>query len=150
MPVKNLKTCFQVRSGQSWVRFFSSLPILNSQIRITFSTLELARASVSKRFDRQSCHSSQLLPVIKIKTNCMCSHIIFNAGGDVFNQFHINIPSFWCIICLRRCSDHKGHQKNIGGSTVATYPLPLLPLIGAKETFWVMISLCTYFKWNEL
>ena len=41
--------------------------------------------------------------VIKIKTNSMCSHVIFivffkfymeNAGGDGFNEFLMDIPSF--------------------------------------------------------
>ena len=42
-------------------------------------------------------------PVIKIKTNPMCSHVIFvvffnfqveNAGGDGFNEFHMDIHLF--------------------------------------------------------
>ena len=33
--------------------------------------------SISKHFGRQSCHSAQLLAGLKIKTNSMCSHVIF-------------------------------------------------------------------------
>ena len=78
---------------------------------LNFQWLNPARASVSKPFDQQSCHSARLLAVIKIKKKCICSHVIFifsfkfwikNAGGDGFNQFLMNIPSFWCITCLCR------------------------------------------------
>ena len=54
-----------------------------------------------------------------------------NAGGDGFNEFLMDIPSFWCIICLVAEWDHTYHQKNIGGSkevTCTVYPLSLLPL----------------------
>jgi hypothetical protein len=45
---------------------------------------------------------ARLGPVIKIKTNSLCSHVIFivfffkieNAGGDGFNEFLMDIPSF--------------------------------------------------------
>ena len=43
--------------------------------------------------------------VIKIKTNSMCSHVIFivlkmeNAGGDSFSEFLMDIPSF-CLYNL--------------------------------------------------
>ena len=123
--------------------FFSSLPILNSQIQIAFSTLEPARASVSKHFGQQSCHSAWLLAVIKFKTNCKCSHIIFiafftfwieNAGGDGFNQFLKNILLFWCTICLLGCSDQKCHQKNIGGSILRLWPL--IPLNTSITPDW--------------
>jgi hypothetical protein len=56
------------------------------------------RASVSKCLGRQSCRSAWSSAGLKIKTNSMCSHVIFvvvlkfqieNAGGDGFNQFII-------------------------------------------------------------
>ena len=65
-----------------------------------------------------------LLAETKIKTNWMCSHVIFiiyfkfwieNTGGDGFNQFFHGYPMDWCIICLYSLlkSDHTYLQKMV-------------------------------------
>ena len=94
-----------------------------------------------------------------IKTNSMCRHVIFvvffkfwieNATGDDFNQFLMDIPSFWRIICL--CSWIRSYlaPKQYWwkySATVATYLLALLPLCGSmastKNLEWTLVDIPT-------
>ena len=45
------------------------------------------------------------------------SFLLFNSGGEDFNQFILDIQSFLYIICLFMCSKEKGHQYLFGSST---------------------------------
>ena len=109
----------RLKSSKIYCHF--SLAIISKTHNVRSIILILSEASSSKQFGWQCCYSAWPLAGLKIKTNYMWSHVIFvvffkfqikkNAGGDGFNQFLMDIPSFWCMICLCRGSDQKGHKK---------------------------------------
>ena len=113
-------------------------------------------------------HSAAVLPSLawlsaglKIKTNSMHSHVIFiaffklqieNVDGDDFNQFLMDIPSFWCIICL--CSWIRSYlpPKKYWWDAITVHSdcWPLIPYLYypcyIHITFWNSVSIFVFTK----
>ena len=101
---------------------------------ITHKTREV---SVSSCLGYQNCHRSGPNTVPAQTAEC---HVIFivsirfsieNSGGDGFDQFFINVSSFWCIICPYSLIRSYFLTKKYWWqyiTTVTTYPLSLVPL----------------------
>ena len=71
--------------------------------------LATARWASAAAWARKSCHRRGPKTVLAQTAELTKYHVIFvvffkfgieKAGGEDFNQFLIDIPSFWCIICL--------------------------------------------------
>ena len=119
---------------------------------LNFQCLTLAEgseASVSSCLGQQSCHRREPKTVPAQTAEITKCHVIFivffrfwikNSGGDNFNRFLMDIPSFLCIICL--CSWIRSYLCTTKKILVAVYSdCGHLSLISLLPIGWEELSL---------